>query len=61
MIFHNFWDYIITAVFGLIIGSFLNVVILRFDDLKSIVNTRSHCMKCKKEIAWFAEAGKRKL
>lgn len=53
MIFNNFIDYIIIAVFGLIIGSFLNVVILRFDDLKSIVKTRSHCPKCKKEIPWY--------
>ena len=41
------------AIFGLIIGSFLNVVILRFDDLKTIFFTRSHCPKCKKEIPWY--------
>lgn len=44
---------IISTVFGLIIGSLLNVVILRFDDLRSILNTRSHCPHCKKEIAWY--------
>lgn len=44
---------IIFAVFGLIIGSLLNVVILRFDDLKSILKTRSRCPHCKKEIAWY--------
>lgn len=53
MIFGNYIDLIIVAVFGLIIGSFLNVVILRFDDLKSIIKTRSHCPKCQKEIAWY--------
>ena len=46
-------NYIAVAIFGLIIGSFLNVVILRFDDLKSMVKTRSHCPKCKKQIAWY--------
>lgn len=51
--FPNYVAYIIVTVFGLIIGSFLNVIILRFDDLKSVINTRSHCPKCKKEIAWF--------
>lgn len=44
---------IASGVFGLIIGSFLNVVILRFEDLKSIFTTRSHCPHCKKEISWY--------
>ena len=48
-----YFNYIAVAIFGLIIGSFLNVVILRFDDLKSILKTRSHCVKCKKQIAWY--------
>lgn len=34
-------------------GSFLNVIIYRFDDLKSIVNTRSHCRHCQKTIPWY--------
>ncbi len=38
---------------GLIIGSFLNVLIARFFELETVVNTRSHCMSCKKEIAWY--------
>lgn len=40
-------------VIGLIIGSFLNVVIYRMDDLKSILYTRSRCPSCRKEIAWY--------
>lgn len=44
---------IIIFIFGLIIGSFLNVVIYRMKDLHSIITTRSHCPKCKKEIAWY--------
>jgi prepilin signal peptidase PulO-like enzyme (type II secretory pathway) len=43
----------IAFVFGLIFGSFLNVVILRFDDWASIVGQPSHCPKCKKPISWF--------
>lgn len=48
-----YFEYAAVAIFGLIIGSFLNVVILRFDDLKSILKTRSHCVKCKKQLAWY--------
>jgi leader peptidase (prepilin peptidase)/N-methyltransferase len=44
---------IIVFLFGLAIGSFLNVVIYRLDDLLSIVSERSHCMKCKKTIPWY--------
>lgn len=43
----------IFLILGLIVGSFLNVVIFRIDDLKSIINTRSHCQNCKKIIAWY--------
>jgi leader peptidase (prepilin peptidase)/N-methyltransferase len=40
-------------VFGLIIGSFLNVVVFRIDDLKTIVFERSHCPKCKTILKWY--------
>jgi len=40
-------------IIGLVIGSFLNVVILRVDDLKSILNSRSHCPSCKKILRWY--------
>jgi len=45
--------YILLAILGLVIGSFLNVVIFRIDDLKSILNTRSRCNKCKQVIKWY--------
>jgi len=45
--------YILIVLFGLAVGSFLNVIILRFDELKTIWSTRSHCPKCKKEIVWY--------
>lgn len=44
---------IIVALFGLMIGSFLNVLIARYQELESIVATRSHCPRCKKQIAWY--------
>ena len=45
--------YLLIFVFGLIIGSFLNVIILRIDDLKSVLSGRSHCPNCKKDLAWY--------
>ncbi len=38
---------------GLLIGSFLNVVIYRLPRKLSIVWGRSFCPKCKKKISWF--------
>jgi len=49
----NIFNLVIMAVLGLAIGSLLNVVILRFDDLKSILTTRSHCPHCKRTLAWY--------
>jgi len=43
---------IIFFVFGLIIGSFLNVVIIRFKTERSF-NGRSSCMTCSKKLAWY--------
>lgn len=37
-------------LFGLVIGSFLNVCILRIPKEESIVHPASHCPKCKKPI-----------
>lgn len=45
--------YIVVAVFGLIIGSFLNVVIMRLDGIKSIVALPSHCPHCQRKLSWF--------
>lgn len=44
---------ILFFLFGLVVGSFLNVVILRMDELKTILYTRSHCPSCKKVLAWY--------
>lgn len=41
------------ACLGLIIGSFLNVVIARVPEDRSIVRPRSRCPRCGHPIAWF--------
>jgi len=40
-------------IFGACIGSFLNVLILRFPKGEPIVRKRSYCPSCKKTLAWF--------
>lgn len=45
--------YSTAAVFGLILGSFLNVCIARLPRNQSIVSPRSHCPRCKKPIRWY--------
>jgi leader peptidase (prepilin peptidase)/N-methyltransferase len=44
---------IFIVVIGLIVGSFLNVVIHRLPQKMSIVKPRSFCPKCKTEIKYF--------
>ncbi len=41
------------AVLGLIVGSFLNVVIVRLPHEQSIVRPRSRCPSCGHQLAWF--------
>ncbi len=38
---------------GVIIGSFLNVVIIRVPKGESIITPRSHCTSCDKTISWY--------
>lgn len=40
-------------IFGICIGSFLNVCIVRWPHEESIVTPGSHCRSCKKPVAWY--------
>lgn len=47
--------YILTILFfalGLVIGSFLNVVIYRYNTHKTL-GGRSHCMVCQNKLSWY--------
>ncbi len=53
------WDnaawffYIFTFLFGITVGSFLNVCIFRIPKEESIVSVPSHCMTCGKKLHWY--------
>ena len=45
--------YIFVFSFGAIIGSFLNVVILRFNTSDSFLKGSSKCFACSKKLSWY--------
>lgn len=45
--------YIMVFLFGIVIGSFLNVCILRIPIKESIAKDRSHCMSCGYQLKWY--------
>lgn len=45
--------YIIIFLYGIVIGSFLNVCILRIPKQENIVKIRSHCMHCGYQLRWY--------
>lgn len=45
--------YIPIFLFGIVIGSFLNVCIYRIPKHEDIVKTRSHCMNCGYQLKWY--------
>jgi len=42
-----------TAIFGSMVGSFINVCIVRLPKNESLVLPASHCPQCKKNIPWY--------
>ena len=46
-------DILIFFIFGIVIGSFLNVVILRIPKKESVVFPASHCPTCKTPLKWW--------
>lgn len=49
----NILIFVFIFLLGTIIGSFLNVVIFRFNTGKTIVKGRSICMTCGKNLRWY--------
>lgn len=45
--------YIIIFLYGIVIGSFLNVCIYRLPKHENIVKVRSHCMNCGYQLKWY--------
>ena len=45
--------YIIIFLYGVVIGSFLNVCIYRIPKQENIVKIRSHCMNCGYQLKWY--------
>jgi leader peptidase (prepilin peptidase)/N-methyltransferase len=47
------FTYLFIFLFGLCIGSFVNVCIYRMGREQSVVHPASHCPQCQKPIRWF--------
>lgn len=45
--------YIVVFLYGIVIGSFLNVLIFRVPRKENIAMTRSHCMSCGYQLRWY--------
>ena len=45
--------YILVAILGLCVGSFLNVVIYRIPNNMNLAYPASHCPKCQEKIKWY--------
>ena len=48
-----FMSYLFVILFGLAVGSFLNVCIARLPRHESIVTPRSYCPRCERPIRWY--------
>lgn len=46
-------ELLLFAVIGLAVGSFLTLVVERFDTAESVITGRSHCNHCKETLRWW--------
>ena len=53
LLFLELIPYIVIFIFGIAIGSFLNVCIYRMPLHESIVTAPSHCMTCGSRLHWY--------
>lgn len=51
--FITIFMFFLIFVLGVCLGSFLNVVIYRLHSGEPIINSRSHCVNCKKTLKWY--------
>lgn len=49
----NLFEIFVIAIYGLCIGSFLNVVIYRVGKTKETIIGRSYCTSCKNQLKWY--------
>lgn len=49
----QYYLYVVALLFGLVIGSFLNVVIYRLPRHESLVRPGSHCPGCGSPVRWY--------
>ena len=49
----NLYEGSIVTLFGILIGSFLNVLIIRIPKGESVVFPSSHCVSCGKNLKWY--------
>ena len=45
--------YLLVFLYGIVIGSFLNVCMIRIPEKESIVTKGSHCVKCNYRLRWY--------
>ena len=45
--------YILSFIFGIVIGSFVNVLIYRLPAHENIATEHSHCMSCNHKLRWY--------
>lgn len=52
-ILFNSFLYFLIFLYGIVLGSFMNVLIYRIPLKENIATDRSHCMKCGAQIKWY--------